>query len=472
MSRKKDFLKNLIILAFGSIMPKAAQLIMLPIITGGLSQIEYGTYDLVVSMVSLLVPIATLQVQTATFRFLLDCRDNKQESERIISNVLAFVLPVATLIIIVLFLGLRNFALKIRIVICIYYYVEILLRTFQQIARGIGKNTLYSSSAVMESLIQLFLVIVFIMFCKNGLLGALLAIAVADTIAVCMLVLKMKIWKCINFSLCSLNSLKVMLKYSWPMVPNCLSTWVLSSSDKLVLTYFIGVEATAIYAVATKIPLMLTTVQSAYALAWQENASIASSDDDAGKYYSEMFDTTYGFIVGLFALLVAVTPILFILLIKGDYQEAYPHIFILYMGTFFNCIMTFMGGIYIAHKQTLSVGVTSVCGAIINLIVDLVLVSKIGIYAASISTLVSFLFMATFRMIDVQKFQKIHYPIKKMIYSICVSSIMCILAAQNNWMFNCINGCIGIVFAICMNRNVIKNLVIQIKRKFSYKGEK
>lgn len=456
MNRKKDFFKNLIILSFGSILPKAAQLITLPIITNGLSLSEYGTYDLLISLISLLLPVATLQMQTAAFRFLLDCRGNRWKTESVISNILIFILPMESMIVCILFFCLQSFPLNIRIVICFYFYFEILLRTFQQIARGVAKNKLYSISAILESLIQLLLIVFLVLFWKQGLLGALISIAAANLIVSLVIAYRIKLWKYIHFSMFSLNALKTMIGYSWPMIPNSLSVWILSSSDRFVLTYFWGTEANAVYAAATKIPLILTTVQSAFALAWQENASIASKDKDADKYYSEMFCETYCFIIGLLALLIASTPLLFVVLIQGSYQESYTHIFILYMGAFFNCIMTFMGGMYIAHKKTLNVGMTTICGAMINLIVDLALISKMRIYAATVSTLVSFLFMAVYRMIDVKRFQKIHYPIQKMIISVGIVSIMCVISVQNDRIFNYINICIGIVFALCMNHSLVK----------------
>lgn len=106
------------------------------------------------------------------------------------------------------------------------------------------------------------------------------------------------------------------------------------------------------------------------------------------------------------ALLIAATPILFWLLIRGDYKEAYYQMPILFMGMLFSSMASFIGGIYVAHKKTRSVGVTTILAAACNLVIDLVFVHKIGIFAASISTLVSYVFLTIYRMVDVQKFQK------------------------------------------------------------------
>lgn len=158
---------------------------------------------------------------------------------------------------------------------------------------------------------------------------------------------------------------------------------------------------------------------------WQENASLASKDSDADTYYAEMFDSIFGILVGIMALLIAATPILFWLLIRGDYKEAYYQMPILFMGMLFSSMASFIGGIYVAHKKTRSVGVTTILAAACNLVIDLVFVHKIGIFAASISTLVSYVFLTIYRMVDVQKFQKVKFNTGRFCLLIALLVLMC-----------------------------------------------
>ena len=218
-------------------------------------------------------------------------------------------------------------------------------------------------------------------------------------------------------------------------------------------------------AAATKIPSVLNVVQNSFTFAWQENASIVSEDEDADRYYSNMFDSIYTFLAGMLALLIAATPIMFKILIKGNYEEAYYQMPILFMGTFFSCITAFLGGIYVAKKKTKSVGITTVVCAVINLAIDLIFVKQIRVYAASISTLVSYMALAIFRMIDVQKFQKIEYNIRKIVFYLAALSGMCILCFINNFYINILNFVIGCLFALITNRKMISGMLNMIKKK-------
>ena len=84
MSRESALAKNTAILAIGVFLPKVASIIILPILTGYLTMEEYGTYDLITVLVSMLLPAVTLQIQTAAFRYLIDVRDDVEQGTTII----------------------------------------------------------------------------------------------------------------------------------------------------------------------------------------------------------------------------------------------------------------------------------------------------------------------------------------------------------------------------------------------------
>ena len=249
------------------------------------------------------------------------------------------------------------------------------------------------------------------------------------------------------------------------MIPNTLSSWVLAASDRFVLTGFMGLEAVAVYSAANKIPQLFTSVQGTFIFAWQENASLALSDTDVEKYYSDMFDRIFCILTGIMAGLIGATPILFWLLIRGDYADAYPQMPILFMGMFFSALSAFLGGIYVAHKRTKNVGITTMLAAACNLIIDFALVKSIGIYAASISTIVSYMLLAIYRMHDVKRFQAITYKYKKVIICLAVLAGMCVFCWINILPLNIINLIIGCAFAFILNRQIVNGIFKSIKAR-------
>ena len=465
MNREKALAKNTFIIAIGTFLPKFSSIITLPIITGGLTKAEMGTYDLISTLVSLFLPVATLQIQSAAFRFLIDVREDEKETKRIITNIISFILPTSLIALTILYLCLGNVSLVIRWLICLYFFSDILMLSTQQIVRGLSNNKLYSASSVTISFSNMLLIVLTISVGKQGLVGVLASITIATAIGLILLLVKGNILSRIDLSLLSRKTLLEMLSYSWPMIPNSLSNWVLSFSDRAVLTAFMGLEANAIYSVANKIPALFTTVQGTFVFAWQENASLASKDSDADTYYAEMFDSIFGILVGIMALLIAATPILFWLLIRGDYKEAYYQMPILFMGMLFSSMASFIGGIYVAHKKTRSVGVTTILAAACNLVIDLVFVHKIGIFAASISTLVSYVFLTIYRMVDVQKFQKVKFNTGRFCLLIALLVLMCAICWIDTVALNVLNIILGCIIAVVVNRKIMKSILLTLKNK-------
>lgn len=465
MKREEKLIKNTIIIAIGNFLPRLASFIVLPILTGYLTQEEYGTYDLITVLVSLLLPAVTLQIQTAAFRFLIDVRGDLKEEKRIVTNIFAFTFPVSIIALIILYFALFQLEPLVRWLICIYFIFDILVNTARQIVRGLSKNMDYSISAIIGSCGRLLFALVFVLWLRTGLVGATLTLIASVAVEFLYLIFRTRLHRYIDFSLLSKSTVKKLLKYSWPMVPNSMSMWVMRLSDRLVVTFFMGVAANAVYSVANKIPQLLMIAANTFDMAWQENASMASKDDDASTYYTQMFRAVFDFMAGVFGLLVAVAPIMFSLLIQGDYVDAYCHMTILFLAIFFLSIAAYLGGVYVAYKKTTSVGITTALAAVCNLVFDIATIQWIGLYAASGSTLISYLFLCIYRMIDLKKFVDIRYDLKRIVIVVLVLIAMSVLCFVNNTVCNILNLAIGIAMFCILDGKMIMVLVRKLMRK-------
>ena len=465
MKREEKLIKNTIIIAIGNFLPRLASFIVLPILTGYLTQEEYGTYDLITVLVSLLLPAVTLQIQTAAFRFLIDVRGDLKEEKRIVTNIFAFTFPVSIIALIILYFALFQLEPLVRWLICIYFIFDILVNTARQIVRGLSKNKDYSISAIIGSCGRLLFALVFVLWLRTGLVGATLTLIASVAVEFLYLIFRTRLHRYIDFSLLSKSTVKKLLKYSWPMVPNSMSMWVMRLSDRLVVTFFMGVAANAVYSVANKIPQLLMIAANTFDMAWQENASMASKDDDASTYYTQMFRAVFDFMAGVFGLLVAVAPIMFSLLIQGDYEDAYCHMTILFLAIFFLSIAAYLGGVYVAYKKTTSVGITTALAAVCNLVFDIATIQWIGLYAASGSTLISYLFLCIYRMIDLKKFVDIRYDLKRIVIVVLVLIAMSVLCFVNNTVCNILNLAIGIAMFCILDGKMIMALVRKLMRK-------
>lgn len=472
MNREKELVKNTLILGFGTFLPMLASLITLPLLTSYLSQTEYGIYDLVLTFVALLLPLATLKIDSAAFRFLIDYRTDEVATIKIISTLVLFLISIAIITLILLSIFLRSLELTVRILIGLYLAFDILCLCLQMITRGLSKNVTYSISTVINSLTNMLLAVLLVANFKLGLVGVLLSLFLGVFFTTIYISWRIHIIKWFSIAAFSWEALKEMISYSWPMVPNSLSLWAMDLSDRLIITFFLGVKANAIYAVAQKIPNLLGKVQSTFAYAWQESASLSVGDNDRTQYYSKVFDTVFSILIGGFSVLVALTPLLFKVLVKGDYQESYLQMPLLTLAMLFSTLSSFLGGIYIAYKRTVSVGLTTLIAAIINILLDLILVKQIGIFAGSISTLSSYAFLAIYRMYDVRKFQMIKYQYNKINMAFILALCMCAIAWVNNEYSFIINIILSAVCLMIFDRKIICSVInLLIRKKGLYENK-
>ena len=113
-------------------------------------------------------------------------------------------------------------------------------------------------------------------------------------------------------------------------------------------------------------------------------------------------------------------------------------------------------------------GFTAVLAALINLVVDIALIKWIGLYAASGSTLVSYLFLCVFRMIDTRKFLNIHYDYKHIFITLVILIAQCIVCAQRVLALDVINFIAGVCVFVVLNRD----LMLSYWNRFTKKVQK
>ena len=465
MSRQGLLVKNTLILSFGSVVPKFVNIVTLPILTGFLSKTDYGTYDLVVSMVTLLLPVATLQMQAAAFRFLIDAREDRGRQKAIVTNIVVTTTVLSLVVLAVVFCMLSSLPVIVRTLVCGYYLLDILVATLRQVARGVSKNGVYSVSVIVNSLAEGLAIVGFVMLVRGGLNGALVASVIGQAASLVILVFGVRVYSFLDLKTLSIDVVKGLVAYSWPLIPNSLSNWAISMSDRLILTVMMGIEASAVYAAATKVPNMLGILQLAFNLAWQENASIASEDDDRGAYYTRMFDAVFRLSAGGLGLLLAASPLIFALLIQGDYAESYVHMNILFVGALASSVSSFLGGIYIARMKTKEIGATTVAAAVVNIVAEVVFVPAFGIFAASFAYTSSFVALAIFRAWRLRSFEQIGFNRGLIIGVACVLIVMAILGAWKTPLTIAANIVIGLVLFVVLNHSLLAACFKKFRRR-------
>ena len=79
MDKYKKLASNTLIFAIGTFSSKILSFLLMPFVTRMMGTGDYGSADLVQQTVNVLIPIVTLQVNSAALRFALDKAVDKSE---------------------------------------------------------------------------------------------------------------------------------------------------------------------------------------------------------------------------------------------------------------------------------------------------------------------------------------------------------------------------------------------------------
>ena len=144
MSKGKDLAKNTAIVSIGKICTQLITFFLLPVYTAVLSNEEYGVVDLLNTLTSLLLPIATLQIEQGIFRYLLDCRENKEKQTTLITTVSKFILVQSAICILIFLCASPFIHNEYKYFLMANLLMGILSSISLQICRGLGDYKSYA----------------------------------------------------------------------------------------------------------------------------------------------------------------------------------------------------------------------------------------------------------------------------------------------------------------------------------------
>ena len=466
MSREKQLAKNTLIITIGKICTQLISFFLLPLYTGILSTEEYGTVDLLNTLVSLLLPIVTFQVEQALFRELIEVRDNEESKEKIISSGVITVIfqCIIYLIIFTLISPFINNNYKFFLATNVVAYI--FLSLFQQIARGFGDNKRYSIGSFISALFTIIFNVLFLVVIKLGAYGMLLGTMSGQLIASIYLFITLKLYKYIKIKEYRKDIIKKLWKYSIPLIPNAISWWVFNASNRVIATTFLGIDQNGILAASLKFSSVYITFYNIFNMSWTESISVAANDKDVNNYFNKMFNIILNLFTAMGIGIIACIPFVFPLMINEKFGSGYELVPISILGSLFNVVVGLISVIYVAKKNTKAIANTSVVSAIINILIHLALVKFMGLYAAVISTFASYFIMSIYRIIDInKKYFKIKIDKSLIIKTLIVLAIILPLYYINNIYLNIFSLLVAILFAWNINKNSFELIINFLKRK-------
>lgn len=443
MNKYKRLGKNTLFVIIGNFGAKALGFLLLPFYTRWLSVEDYGVTDIINVYVSFLVSIVSCCIAEAVFIFPKNA--SKKQATSYFTSAITFVFfsIVVTGLIFLIISQINTIYESTNSFFTYIWYIYLLLFTTilqsitQQFSRSIDKMAVYSTTGIIMCLCTLLFSIYLIP--RYGVIGYIISQVFANSIVCIYTFVFSKSYLYFNLRSLRCDSLKQMLKYSIPLIPNGIIWWLVAALNRPLMEYHLGLHEIGLYAVANKFSGILSMMVSVIMSAFQISIVEEYGKVDFERFFNKILRISFILVISgqLFITIISRGVVSF--LTTDEYYNSFKYIPILSLSVCFSYLSSYFGCIFSAIKQGKYFFYSSLAGALISVVLNLVLIPILGTLGAALSTLGSFVVMALSRYIYASNFVKLE---NKFLYIhmsiIAILYVVYYLCTENIYMQICV----------------------------------
>lgn len=451
-SKYKILASNTMVFAVGNVLIKFISFFLMPLYTSVLTTAQYGEAELLNNTIEIILPIATLCIVEALYRFSID--------QNVDYDVL-FMTSLYVIIIgnIIVGMGCIIFYFITGYWWTIYFYALFITTTFYklttQFARGLGHVKRFVTYGVINSLVLVISNVLLLVVFKGGISAYLLSFCIGYGSSTILALILSKEYKYFKFGVFNKIKLKELLQYSIPSIPNMLSWWVNGLSDRYIVLFYCGANTAGLYTAASKLPSMINLVTSIFQQAWQYSTVTEMDSKDNKSFFSNVFRIYTFFCVVVCSGIIIFNKLICKVLLQADFYFAWKFVPFLLLAATFGCIGTYFGTFYNAVKKNNMLMVSTLVGAIENIILNIMLIPKFGGMGAAIATVISYFVIMLIRMIDVRRFVALDVDLKRFFLQFTVLFIEVIAGSQRGSL-SIIISVVGLIVILSTEFELIK----------------
>lgn len=396
MSSYQKFTKNIGIIGSANVLVALEAIILLPVITKLLGAANYGIWVQLGVTISLIAPLALLGLPFTLVRFLAGEKDKKEIQEGVYSVLsLIFIVVLIISLVFIIFSGsiasffqCQPILIKILALIislqCLNLVLLGVLQAFQRIKE-------YAFFLIFKAFGEIGLVILAV-FLGYGLFGAVLSLLVIR-LAIFLPLFALTV-KRIGIKIPAFSGIKKYLHFGLPTVVSSVSYWMVTSSDRYLISFFLGVLFVGYYAPAYAIGNLLVFL--IYPLAFMLPPVLSKLFDEEKinevKTYLK-YSLKYFLIIAIpisFGLSILSKQLLTIFSTEEIATNAYFITPFIVLSILLYGVYTIFVQILILFKKTKIFGAIWIGAAFLNIVLNLIFIPIFGILAAALTTLFAY----------------------------------------------------------------------------------
>lgn len=406
MNQYKKLVLNTVIFGIGTFSSKVLVFLLMPIYTSILTPADYSVVELVTGTANFMIPIVAVCIGEGVIRFGLDSSVRKDDV--FTSGILTVFIGFAIFAALYPLFSLIPFIKGYTPLVYLYVFASSLKGICAQFVRAKGYVRLYAFDGVFSTVMVLTFNILGLVVFKLGITGYVLAIILSDLISALFLTWIASLWRYFKGFRVSKEIWRSMVAYSIPLIPNTLFFWVTNLSDRYIVTWLLGDEVNGLYSIAYKIPTIITAVSGIFMQAWQLSAFSDEDTRTKARFYSTVFDGYQSVLFSIGAATVLMIKPLTRLFLDEKYFNSWVYVPFLILSVVFSCFATFFSSIYMSEKRNVMTMITTMTGALTNVVLNFILIPIYGANGAGFATFISYFVVFLFRAIHSRRYIPVH----------------------------------------------------------------
>lgn len=401
-------LGNTLVFALGGLAVKAVSLVLMPLYTTALTAGEYGTAELLNSAIEIVLPLLSLGVVEALYRFSID--DDVAKDELFANSLLVLGGGIVGTAVLCAFAGVV-WGVEHVVSFFVLFCSVCFFKATTQLARGLGHVRRYVVYGLINAVAMVVATYLLLFRAHLGVDGYLWSFTIGYLVGGMVAFLGSAEYRLLVPFRADRVLLRRMLVYSLPLVPNLLSWWLVSVSGRYVVLWGSGVVAAGLFTAASKMPALVNIVASVFQQAWQYSTAREIGSPDRGAFFGAVLRGYSLATLSAAGLVIALNRPISRLMLQAEFSEGWRYVPLLMLVASFGVISIFFESFYQALKNSGVLMASTMLGAVVNVVLAVVLVPFMGPWGAGLAGAVAYALVLVVRAHDLRR--RIDLPIDR-----------------------------------------------------------
>ncbi len=406
MTKSGTVLKSGLWYTVSNFLSKGMLFLATPLFTRLMTQEEFGSFSNFSSWLNILMIVVTLNVEASLISARYDHADRLDRyvfSALVLSSISALIWGIALNVFmdeVSQFFDLEPIYINCMLVYLLFFPA---LQLFQTKERFFFRYKASSAVSLLSSVGSCVLSVILVLVMQDKLSGRIFGhVLPVIVLGLALYILIAKRGRSVDF-----HDFPYTLRVCLPYIPHLLSMTILNSTDRIMITKMCGDQQTALYSVAYSVAmivtLFLTALNGAFSpwLVEQLSQERYSKIREVSKTYIAAFLL---FAVGLMLL----SPEILLIVGGSNYVSAKPVMLPVILGCACQFLYTLFVNVEQFYKKTVGMALASLSAAVLNYVLNWLLIPRFGYVAAAYTTLIGYLWLLLVHMLLVRRMKKSH----------------------------------------------------------------